>query len=100
MSYKYPYGWSQSQIEPFLEKYARGLYRYAKMSGIEPKEAAQLLIYSLMSGNSTRLEGLKLTIKRLEWLSNAEIRRLPPEQQANYLTYVEWEAQDSYLDSF
>lgn len=94
----YSFGFGQSVVQAFTERYARGVNFVERMSGISHEEFSRYLIKCVCAKHQVQWEAMKRLVKQAEHMEWEDYRRLPLETRRKYLTYVKWNAQDEVLD--
>lgn len=95
---RYPYNWGRTQVQGFVEKYARGTYFLAKIVGCSPGEIRHGLIMTLCRGSSVRFESLKRVIKYLDIEDAGVYDRYTEVEQKLLYKYYLYLAENEYLD--
>jgi len=95
---QYPYKWCWSEVQKFVEKYARGTYFLGKLLDLPVGEVRHGLTMALALGKSVKFEALKKTIKYLESSTIDEIKRYTPEERKLLYRYYVYLSTDEVLD--
>lgn len=95
---KYPYFYSASIVDSFIDSYSRATYFLAKKLGYDPKDFRMTLIKLFMSG-SPRWNITREVIKKVEnWNMYNELMTYDRSGVLKYLTSVRTMVEDELID--
>ena len=95
---KYPYNWGRTQVNAFVEKYARGTYFLGKLLGISPGDIRHGLIILLCRGNNTKFRVVKRVIVMLSDYDTETIRRMDEASRRSLYDCLRVDCENAVLD--